>query len=220
MQKILPGERVTIVVDVRELYSQVVCELHALECEIVEKRLAVGDYVCSERVCVERKTAEDFTASVIDGRLFEQLAKMKESYEKPVLIIEGRNFFSRNIHPNAVYGAIAGCVELGASVLHSSNPRETARIIYFLAKKEQINQKRGVVFKPRVKPKTLSELQLTLVAGLPFVNATLARRLLERFKTPRAVFTASERALKKVEGIGEKKAKAIWKVLNKEWEEV
>ncbi len=219
MQKTLPSKKIVVVVDTREIYSSVVRELHDFGCEIVEKMLPLGDYVCSERICVERKTAEDFTASIIDGRLFDQIARLKESYEKPVLIIEGRNFFARGVHPNAVYGALASCVELGVSLLHSSNPRETAKIIYFLAKKEQVNGRREIAFKTKLKPKSLQEFQLALIASLPFVNTTLAKRLLKYFKTPKAIFSASERELRKVEGIGERKARAIWKVLNKEWEE-
>ncbi len=217
MQKTLPSKKVRVIIDTRELFSEVVAELSSMDCEIVEKTLTVGDYVCSDRVCIERKTGEDFTASIIDGRLFTQLKNIAEHYEKPVLIIEGRNFFSRNINPNAVYGALAACVDFGIAILYSSSPRETAKMIYFLAKREQSEEKRDLMFKTRPKPKDIKEIQLSLVAGLPFISATLAKRLLEKFKTPKKIFSASEEELKKVEGIGEKKARVIWKILNKEW---
>lgn len=219
MQKTLPSKKVRVIVDSREIFSETVAELYSLDCEIIEKTLSVGDYVCSDRVCVERKTAEDFTASIIDGRLFTQLKNISEHYEKPVLIIEGRNFFSRNINPNAVYGALAACVDFGVAIFHSSSPRETAKIIYFIAKREQLEEKRDMTFKSKPKPKKINEMQLAMVASLPFVNTVLAKRLLKHFKTPKNVFCASERELKKIEGIGEKKARAIWKILNKEWEE-
>lgn len=219
MQKTLPSKKVRVIVDSREIFSETVAELYSLDCEIIEKTISVGDYVCSDRVCVERKTAEDFTASIIDGRLFTQLKNISEHYEKPVLIIEGRNFFSRNINPNAVYGALAACVDFGVAIFHSSSPRETAKIIYFIAKREQLEEKRDVTFKSKPKPKKINEMQLAMVASLPFVNTVLAKRLLKHFKTPKNVFCASERELKKIEGIGEKKARAIWKILNKEWEE-
>ena len=218
MQKTLPSKKIRIIVDSRELFSETVAELYSMNCEIVEKNLAIGDYICSDRVCIERKTAEDFTASIIDGRLFTQLKNMGEYYERPVLIIEGRNFFSRNINPNAVYGALAACVDFGVAIFHSSSPRETAKLIYFIAKREQLEEKRDVSFKPKLKPKNISDMQLAIVASLPFVNTVLAKRLLKHFKTPRNVFSASENELVKVEGIGEKKARAIWKILNKEWE--
>jgi len=39
-------------------------------------RLDVGDYHIEHRVVVERKTAADFAASLIDGRLFHQAATL------------------------------------------------------------------------------------------------------------------------------------------------
>ena len=219
MQKTLPSKKIRVIVDSREMFSETVAELYSFGCEIIEKTISVGDYVCSDRVCVERKTAEDFTASIIDGRLFTQLKNISEHYERPVLIIEGRNFFSRNINPNAVYGALASCIDFGVAIFHSSSPKETAKIIYFIAKREQINEKREIVFKPKLKAKSINEIQLNIVASLPFVNAILAKRLLKHFKTPRNVFCANEKELQKIEGIGEKKARAIRKVLNKEWSE-
>ncbi len=220
MQTLLPSKKVKVVVDSREISSRVVEELLILGCEIIERNIAVGDYVCSERVCVERKSAQDFVASIIDGRLFEQLSKLSEHYERPVLIIEGYNFFSRNIHENALYGALASCtLDFNVTMLHSSNPQETAKIIYSLAKREQLKSGRNIAFKVKPKPKELEKIQLNLVASLPFISVKLAERLLKTFGTPRAVFTASEGALQRVEGIGEKKARIIWKVLNKRWKE-
>ncbi len=220
MQTLLPSKKVKVVVDSREISSRVVEELLILGCEIIERNIAVGDYVCSDRVCVERKTAQDFVASIIDGRLFEQLSKLSEYYERSVLIIEGYNFFSRNIHENALYGALASCtLDFNVTILHSSNPRETAKIIYSIAKREQLKSGRNIAFKVKSKPKELEKIQLNLVASLPFISVKLAERLLKTFGTPRSVFTASEGALQRVEGIGEKKARIIWKVLNKRWKE-
>ena len=38
-------------------------------------------------VTIERKTTEDFLTSMIDGRLFNQLKNMSESYQSPVIIL-------------------------------------------------------------------------------------------------------------------------------------
>jgi ERCC4-type nuclease len=49
---------------------------------------------------------------------------------------------------------------------------------------------------------------------LPGVGADRAQKLLERFKTVRACFTASPMELSEVEGIGSKTAAAIDQVIN------
>ncbi len=219
MQKVLPSEKIVIIVDTREMYSPVVENLSKFDCEIREKQLEIGDYICSDRVCIERKTSEDFVNSIIDKRLFKQLHALSQ-YEKPLLVIEGSYFFSRNLYINAVYGAIASAVcDYGISVFHTSNPKETATLIFNLAKREQIDEKREVILRKKPKLNSISKIQQEIVAGLPYVNTKLSKRLLKIFKTPKRVFSASEKELTGVQGIGEKKARMIWKILNEEWKE-
>ncbi|MEA3254774.1 MAG: helicase-related protein, partial [Candidatus Altiarchaeota archaeon] len=65
------GKGIKIFVDVREKNSKVLkilCE----KADIDMRQLDVGDFILSDRVCVERKTVEDFLSSIIDKRLFSQ----------------------------------------------------------------------------------------------------------------------------------------------------
>ena len=66
---------------------------------------------------------------------------------------------------------------------------------------------------------SLKERQQFIIEGLPHVSAVLAKRLLNHFGSVKAIMNASMQQLKKVEGIGEKKAKAIKEVIEKEWKE-
>lgn len=52
---------------------------------------------------------------------------------------------------------------------------------------------------------------------MPYVNTTLARRLLERFGSVEKVFTASIEELTGVQGIGEKIAKEIREVIEADY---
>jgi ERCC4-type nuclease len=54
---------------------------------------------------------------------------------------------------------------------------------------------------------------------LPEINYTLAKRLLEHFKTPRDVFSAHPDKLKEVHGIGLNKANSIDVILSKPFED-
>ncbi len=204
-----------IYADVRE-DSSVVLELKNLGCEVERTALTCGDYVCSERVCVERKKTEDFVSSVIDGRLFSQLSFMKKNYERPILILEGPVFSERMKSPQ-MFGALASVlVDFSVPVFRSSSPRETAMLIRSVARREWLREPGKPNLRPE-KPKDLAESQLFLVSGLPGVNSVLASRLLLRFRTPRAVFSAPEKDLTKVEGIGPKKAAEISKILDAEF---
>ncbi len=205
---------IVVYVDSRELKSQVPKHLKDLGSEIQVKTLDIGDYVVSEDVAVERKSANDFIQSIIDGRLFEQMGRLKEAYMRPVLIVEGQLYGIRNVHPNAIRGALAAvALDWGIPLLFSNDARETAQFIYLIAKREQEERKKEVSLRGEKKALTLGERQRLIVEGLPNVSATLAKRLLKHFGSVESVFTATEEELMEVEGIGEKKAKEIRRVI-------
>ncbi|WP_456420509.1 DEAD/DEAH box helicase [Thermococcus sp.] len=205
---------IVVYVDSRELRSGIPKLLKELGAEIEVKTLDVADYVVSEEVGIERKSANDFIQSIIDGRLFDQVERLKRAYEKPLIIIEGELYGIRNVHPNAIRGAIASVtLDWGVPILFSSGKEETASFIYLLAKREQEDRKKEVRLRSEKKALTLAERQRLIVEGLPNVSATLAKRLLRHFGNVERVFTATEEELKEVEGIGEKKAREIRKVI-------
>ncbi len=205
---------IVVYVDNRELRSGVPKHLKELGAEIEVKTLDVADYVVSEEVGIERKSANDFIQSIIDGRLFDQVERLKRAYEKPVIIIEGELYGIRNVHPNAIRGAIAAVtLDWGVPILFSSGTEETAQFIYLMAKREQEERKKEVRLRSEKKALTLAERQRLIVEGLPNVSATLAKRLLRHFGNVERVFTATEEELKEVEGIGKKKAREIRKVI-------
>lgn len=206
---------VKVLVDAREANSKVVSELSRLGAAIELRALPCGDFVVSDRIAVERKASEDFCSSIIDGRLFEQAKRLRESYERPVILVEGDPLFTvRNLRPEAVAGAVSSLLtDFGLSLISTRDPRETALLIYSLARREQIIERREPKVRSEKKPLSLSDLQEYIVSGLPGVNTVIAKRLLERFKSVEKVFTASERELKEVEGIGEKTSRRIREVL-------
>jgi len=205
---------IVVYVDSRELRSGVPKHLRELGAEVEVKTLDVADYVVSDEVGIERKSANDFIQSIIDGRLFDQVERLKRAYEKPIIIIEGELYGIRNVHPNAIRGAItAVALDWGVPILFSRTKEETAGFIYLMAKREQEERKKEVRLRSEKKSLTLTERQRLIVEGLPNVSATLAKRLLRHFGNVERVFTATEEELREVEGIGEKKAREIRKVI-------
>lgn len=219
-QKVLKTDKILIIADNREFASRVVKELARLDCTVKPKQLEVGDYILSERVCAERKSAGDFLASVIDQRLFTQLKDLKNSFEKPILVIEGRDLYTqRNVHPNAIRGALASiAIDYAIPILWTEEPEETASLLYWIARREQVDEERSLSIRGQKKAMTPREQQEFLVAGLPGINTKMSRRLLEKIKTPEKVFRASEERLKKVEGIGDVMAKNLRKILTEKYE--
>ncbi|MBI5332638.1 MAG: hypothetical protein HZB65_03630 [Candidatus Aenigmarchaeota archaeon] len=224
-QKLARGKtmaKIIIYIDHRESATRIPDILGRHEnIEIIKKQLGVADYLLSSRVAVERKTVDDFLQSLIDGRLFKQLKNLKQSYTKPLLIIEGEEsiFESRNIHPNAVAGALASiAIANSIPILWTKTQKETAYLLYTIATREQTELKKNIAIRERISSPSMNKQQEFIISGLPSISATLAKRLLSHFKTPAAVFTASEEDLQQVEGIGKEKAQTIRKVLSRDYE--
>jgi Fanconi anemia group M protein len=205
---------ITILADSRELGAVATRELVRLGVRVKTETLAVGDFVLSDRVIVERKEVDDFASSIIDGRLFEQAIKLK-NYAKPIMIVEGSNpMGTGRVKPEAIMGAYASIiVDYGIPILWSRAPGDTAQLMLAIARREQLQEKRSprIMFGP--KPFLLEEQQEFIVSSLPNVDRVRAKNLLEAFHTIERIFVASKAELKSVNGIGEKISDEIKRVL-------
>ncbi|OQA31311.1 MAG: excinuclease ABC subunit C [archaeon ADurb.Bin336] len=177
----------------------------------------------SKDVCVERKTIEDFLNSMIDGRLFNQLNNLRQNYTKPLVIIEGNQtelFTLRNIHKNSILGALTSItLDFQVPILNSTDSKETAQILYVIAKREQKTNNKEVRLRVGRKGLTLSEQQRFIIEGLPLVGPNLAKSLLEKFGSIKNIVNANEKELQEVENLGKKKARLIQKVLREQYDE-
>ena len=209
-----------VYVDYREKANPVVKELLELGMNVKLETLSTGDYLVSSRAAVEFKTTEDFVNSIIDGRLLQQIKELKEAYEKPLLIVEGEQdiYSVRNIHPNAIRGMLATiAVSYGIPILQTKNFKETASLLFFIAKREQEEATGDFSNHANRKPQTLAEQQEYFVSSLPNVGMNLAKDLLTEFKTVKNIVNASEQELKKVDNLGEKKAAKLKEVFEREY---
>jgi len=85
-----PIDPIEIVIDDREAIPELLEILRADPILSVRiERLNTGDYRVDRRVLIERKTLADFTASLIDGRLFNQAVRLRETPFQPLMIVEG-----------------------------------------------------------------------------------------------------------------------------------
>jgi DNA excision repair protein ERCC-4 len=214
MQK--SNDLVHILADDRERKSGVIESL--LEIENVEvdiKRLSIGDYQINNRVIAERKTLKDFALSIIDGRLFNQVARLANSRSQGVLILEDTACAAVDIGVTreAMQGAlITVSLIMGIPVLRSRNPAETAKLIIFISRQiESISS--GGVQRHGYQPKGLRYRQRYILQGLPKVGRDRADKLLDRFGSVEAVISAGIDDLQTVDGIGKNIAEKIkWAV--------
>lgn len=203
-----------IIVDQRERNLDLIGALEILGLAISMETMPVGDYAISDRICIERKTVSDFESSIINGRLFEQLEMLKQTYQFPILILEGdRNEFK--LKRNVITGTIVSVyVDYGIPVIFSDGPENTAEIMAVMAKREQNGTKRIPSMKGSTRAYTNEQFQEYIVGNLPGIGKKLAKSLLVHFGSIKAIANADVKELTKVEKIGKKKAELIHKTLN------
>ncbi|MBD3398237.1 hypothetical protein GF412_03525 [Candidatus Micrarchaeota archaeon] len=209
--------KAVIAVDVREapLFHELI-ESQGAEAQV--SPLPVGDFICSDRTVIERKSRADFESSVIDGRLFDQLSRLSSSYSRVILVVEGTESPGMLQKPSLLGAYSSVLTDYGAAIFFTRSPESTAELIYAIAKHEQLMEKRPLRITGKPKGKTLSQNQLAIVEMLPLVGPKMARTLLENFGTVENLFNAPEEELIKVEGLGKKKAKAIRTALSTPYE--
>ena len=215
-------EEVEIVADQRELESTVARDLSKREGITTRlETLAVGDYVLSDRVAVERKSVADFLDTLTGGdrSMFEQVGDLVRNYSRPVVIVEGDDLYGeRNVHPNAIRGALSSlAVDFNASILRTADESETAELLDTIARREQETRDREVSVHGEKSTKTTAEQQEYVVASIADIGPVTARSLLEHFGTVEAVMTAREDDLQEVSGVGEVTAEKIREVVGNEY---
>jgi ERCC4-type nuclease len=177
-------------------------------------RLHTGDYLIDDSILVERKAYADFIGSLIDGRLFTQVARLAHSRYRSLLMIEGAVPSEvPDVHPHSLQGALVSIAAMWRlPVLHSAGADESCRLLRFLADQ---GGKSGETALPRYgrKPRRLATRRLFVLQGLPGVGPALARRLLAQLGSVERVMTADTVALETIRGIGPKKAVRIRELL-------
>ena len=216
-------EETEIVVDQRELDAAIAKDLSKREGVRTRlETLAVGDYVLSDRVAVERKSVADFLDTLLgeERSIFEQIGDLSRAYARPVLIVEGDGLYEeRNVHPGAIRGALASlAVDFDVSVLQTRDEDDTAELLLTIAEREQTERDRTVSVHGEKSAKTLAEQQEYVVSSIADIGPVTAQSLLQEFGTVEQVMTARKDDLREVGGIGEVTAERIREVVGSDYE--
>lgn len=208
-----------IVMDSRERNADLISALEDRGIEVSINTLPVGDYIISDRICIERKTTADFESSLMNGRMFEQVARLKGAYERPMLLIEGSREGFR-LQQKVILGAIVSMyIDSNVQVLLSEGIEDTADILLSIARHEQLERSRAPSLKGGMHAYTDSEYQEYIVGNMPGVGPKLARALLSHFGSISNIANSDIEELQKVDKIGKTKANRILEILNTDYDD-
>ncbi|RVE46864.1 hypothetical protein evm_008509 [Chilo suppressalis] len=137
-------EKPLVIVDMREFRSDLPALLHKKGINIEPVTIAIGDYILTPEICVERKSISDLIGSLNSGRLFTQCTQMCRNYTRPILLIEFDQNKPFNLQGNLVVSSdISGAniqQKLQLLTIHfprlklvwSPSPYATAELFYEL----------------------------------------------------------------------------------------
>ena len=209
-----------MIIDKREKNSLVIAELIQQGISVEMKHLVLADYIISKDIAIERKTINDFVGSMLNKRLLNQLRDMKTNYSKPLLLIEGieeENIYGPKQHPNIHENAIRGMIltiatDFQIPIIFTKDYKDTATYLSLLEKRQK-KPEREISLKVKRRAFSVSEQQQLIIEGFPGIGPNLAKALLKKFKTIKAISNASLTELESVEKLGKKKASIIKQIL-------
>jgi ERCC4-type nuclease len=172
---------------------------------IKTENLEKGDYILSDRCAVERKTVHDFVYTLTRRYLFEQIFRLKETYPKSLLLIEGYMpmiYKFSKIQPAAVWGAMFNLAKNGVPIVNTTSQKETIDFLYVAARQEQLEEKRSPTVHAFKNYDTTSEAQIYFVASLPNVGREKATAILKSYQTPQNALINVDDWSKTVKGLG------------------
>lgn len=190
---------------------------------IVQKQLDVGDFIIENdfgRIVIERKTRDDLSASITDGRYKEQKNRLhlcKESGNIIVYIIEGSHKTShKGVPESTVTSAIISCVLKDKFfILPSYNLQDTAFILQTIASKSSSSS--SSIITPSFQKKSFSNTYINILSCIPGVSSTIAQIIYSHFNTLENLMNElkenGKNALIKIPKIGPKISENIYNAL-------
>ena len=154
--------------------------------QVEEKQLDIADYLISNEVACERKTGADLIASITDNRLFEQIDRLIETYEQPILIIENiSSAFERTEwkkRKKHVYGALTYIfLRRQVPIIPTTTIGETAIVLNRISSWVQEEHDDPIIARKSPKKKSLKDKQIFFLQGLQNTGQKKAKLLLESF---------------------------------------
>lgn len=189
----------------------VVRELVELGACVFIRALAAGDYDLGNGVLVERKAVRDLHLSIVEGRFWSQLGRLRSHSRRPYLLVEGHDLDAGPLSPAAVRGVILAAAEQGVLTLRSKDPRDSASWLIRAALRgiRTFRAPDRPLYAQRPKARSAQTAAEAMLAAIPGISSITARSLLAHFGTAEAVFRAAPQELLAVPGLGPVRAERL-----------
>lgn len=230
-------DRFTIIISTRLKNSPVAQTLSELGMEIKYMTLRRGEFVLADRFGVMYLTKDEFVDAIQKRTIYRDMLEFKRAYSDPVVLIEGSDpFHDKALDLPTIQGAVIFTSVLNQlPIVTTENDIETAQLLFMMAaqtessmmwqkvaprKESRTPPPLPIALEPEAKPgdnggdDDSGDPRVSIISRLPDVGPALAEGLLNHFGSLSRLFAAEVDDLKKVDGIGPKRAKKIFAFLN------
>jgi Fanconi anemia group M protein len=224
---------VKVFVDSREM-STIALLKKVSECEVV--RLPVGDLLVAGdtgALVVERKTVSDFVGSIRSNRLWDQLLRLMKAEEilgyevkRRLLVIHGGFWEYTNVSPvdeqrfwSSVFGALLEVLFVYDTPFVVCENNYAFEVFLRILLNREREGKHDVLPKARWYRKPVSRLPVKdvkryLLDAIPMIGEVHAKNLLDHYGSIADIAKSTKNELKRVNGIGEKRAQKIYEIFH------
>ena len=153
--------------------------------EYTRSNLPVGDVHISKNnnhILIERKTLDDYSSSIVDGRYNDQKSRLLESGAQIVYIIEGMSKNNHGVPLSTLYSAIySSQVRDNIVVLRSLNIEDTVKYVEMLVHKIDMSKECQTL--KVFKKSQHSNVYIEMLCCIPGVSITIANNIANTFPT-------------------------------------
>jgi ERCC4-type nuclease len=191
-------------------------------------------------IVIERKSLADFMGSIRSGRIWDQMDRMRNTEDvkgirlhQRILAIHGtfEDYFAQipnyqindEIKDDGFWRFITNSMsdiilKYGIPIIMLNDKMQFLEFIKYLVHTNLNFINTEIIMRKYRQKKRIklagNNLQVDMLCSIPLIRYRLAERLLDEFKTISTICEASQKDLRKVRGIGKKKADIIYRVLH------
>ncbi len=210
-----------LLVDIRERH--IMDLLREYNPEVI--RLSAGDILIVKEntgILIERKTPSDFIFSIRSNRLWEQLLKMIKYDRIGLYMVKRRMLLIHGpLELNAqIFGALMEILFVyEIPIIFLNNDFEFKEFFRILLQREEKGLNDKIPQERWYRKRFREDLpekdkKIYILASLPYIGNVLAKNLFAEFGSIASIATAPEKDLMNVKGIGEKRAKLIYRMFH------
>lgn len=205
--------------------SEIIEHLESEGVQVRFSNLRLADFIVGDRFAIVRRNLDEFMADLNNKMIYRTAPEFKRSFTDPLYIVEG---FTPGAKMSASTTGRAGITYLTIMnripIIFTNSAEESARYISLISKQAEYapvheetaeeDDSQEMMMKDHASRANGSatgsvDFKIKSLCALPGITEETAQALVKRFGSLKSIYEADENALRKVKGVGPKRARSL-----------